>query len=144
MADQRVVVCLEGPGRGEQGGELGMGVSEACATDITDPRYEAGYELLQTLGKGAKPAPHPGAAHRARRRRPGAQPARSCGPDRAADGPRRRHPGPDPGRPKPSRPTLPAWALAEVTAGQSANSTGTFERPDARQAEVTLSCLWAV
>ena len=80
MADQRVVVCLEGPGRGEQGGELGMGVSEACATDITDPRYEAGYELLQTLGNGAKPAPHPGAAHRARRRRPGAQPARSCGP----------------------------------------------------------------
>lgn len=45
---------------------LGLRVSEACATDITDLRYEAGYELLHVLGKGAKPAdipaPHPAAA----------------------------------------------------------------------------------
>lgn len=37
-------------------GMLGLRVSEACATDITDLRYEAGYELLHVLGKGAKPA----------------------------------------------------------------------------------------
>ena len=34
---------------------LGLRISEACATDITDIRYEAGYELLHVLGKGAKP-----------------------------------------------------------------------------------------
>ncbi len=38
---------------------LGLRVSEACATDITDLRYEAGYELLHVLGKGAKPADIP-------------------------------------------------------------------------------------
>jgi len=32
-------------------GMLGLRVSEACATDITDLRYEAGYELLHVLGK---------------------------------------------------------------------------------------------
>ena len=40
-------------------GMLGLRVSEACATDITDIRYEAGYELLHVLGKGAKPADIP-------------------------------------------------------------------------------------
>ena len=40
-------------------GMLGLRVSEACATDITDLRYEAGYELLHVLGKGAKPADIP-------------------------------------------------------------------------------------
>jgi integrase len=38
---------------------LGLRVSEACGTDITDLRYEAGYELLHVLGKGAKPADIP-------------------------------------------------------------------------------------
>jgi len=40
-------------------GMLGLRVSEACETDITDIRYEAGYELLHVLGKGAKPADIP-------------------------------------------------------------------------------------
>ena len=40
-------------------GMLGLRVSEACATDIADLRYEAGYELLHVLGKGAKPADIP-------------------------------------------------------------------------------------
>jgi len=40
-------------------GMLGLRVSEACATDITDLRYEAGYELLHVFGKGAKPADIP-------------------------------------------------------------------------------------
>lgn len=35
---------------------LGRRVSEACAADITDIRYESGYELLHVIGKGAKPA----------------------------------------------------------------------------------------
>ena len=38
---------------------LGLRVSEACATDITDLRSEAGYELLHVLGKGARPADIP-------------------------------------------------------------------------------------
>ena len=38
---------------------LRLRVSEACATDITDLRYEAGYELLHVLGKGVKPADIP-------------------------------------------------------------------------------------
>jgi site-specific recombinase XerD len=40
-------------------GMLGLRVSEACATDIGDLRYEAGYELLHVLGKGTKPADIP-------------------------------------------------------------------------------------
>jgi Phage integrase family len=40
-------------------GMLGLRVSEACAADIADLRYEAGYELLHVLGKGAKPADIP-------------------------------------------------------------------------------------
>ncbi len=40
-------------------GMLGLRISEACGTDITDIRYEAGYELLHVLGKGAKPADIP-------------------------------------------------------------------------------------
>jgi integrase/recombinase XerD len=40
-------------------GMLGLRVSEACGTDIADLRYEAGYELLHVLGKGAKPADIP-------------------------------------------------------------------------------------
>jgi len=40
-------------------GTLGLRVSKACATNITDLRYEAGYELLHVLGRGAKPADIP-------------------------------------------------------------------------------------
>ena len=40
-------------------GMLGLRVSEACAADITDLLYQAGYELLHVLGKGAKPADIP-------------------------------------------------------------------------------------
>jgi len=40
-------------------GMLGLRVSEACGTDITDLRYESGYELLHVTGKGAKPADIP-------------------------------------------------------------------------------------
>ncbi len=49
--DDHALVCLLGM--------LGLRVSEACATDITDLRYEAGYELRHVLGKGAKPADIP-------------------------------------------------------------------------------------
>jgi integrase/recombinase XerD len=38
---------------------LGLRVSEACAGHITDLHYQAGYELLHALGKGAKPADIP-------------------------------------------------------------------------------------
>lgn len=38
--NDRALVCL-----------LGLRVSEACAADITDIRYEVGYELLHVLGK---------------------------------------------------------------------------------------------
>ena len=40
-------------------GMLGLRVSEACGADITDIRYESGYELLHVIGKGAKPADIP-------------------------------------------------------------------------------------
>ena len=40
-------------------GMLGLRISEACAADITDIRYESGYELLHIIGKGAKPADIP-------------------------------------------------------------------------------------
>lgn len=40
-------------------GMLGLRVSEACAADMADIRYDAGYELLHVLGKGAKPADIP-------------------------------------------------------------------------------------
>ena len=40
-------------------GMLGLRISEACAANITDLRYESGYELLHVLGKGAKPADIP-------------------------------------------------------------------------------------
>ena len=40
-------------------GMLGLRVSEACGADVTDIRYEAGYELLHVVGKGAKPADIP-------------------------------------------------------------------------------------
>ena len=40
-------------------GMLGLRVSEACNADITDIRYESGYELLHVIGKGAKPADIP-------------------------------------------------------------------------------------
>jgi integrase len=53
-------------------GMLGLRVSEACATDITDLRYEAGYELLHVLDKGA----HPGRL--GRRYHPADQPARAA------------------------------------------------------------------
>ena len=50
-ANDHALVCLLGM--------LGLRVSKACATDITDLRYEAGYELLHVRGKGAKPADIP-------------------------------------------------------------------------------------
>jgi site-specific recombinase XerD len=40
-------------------GMLGLRISEACAADIADIRYESGYELLHIVGKGAKPADIP-------------------------------------------------------------------------------------
>lgn len=40
-------------------GMLGPRVSDACSVDITDIRYESGYELLHVIGKGAKPADTP-------------------------------------------------------------------------------------
>jgi site-specific recombinase XerD len=40
-------------------GMIGLRVSEACAVDITDIRYESGYELLRVIGKGAKPSDIP-------------------------------------------------------------------------------------
>jgi site-specific recombinase XerD len=40
-------------------GMIGLRVSEACAANITDIRYESGYELLHVIGKGAKPADIP-------------------------------------------------------------------------------------
>ncbi len=41
----------ERPCAGRLLGMLGLRVSEACATDIIDLRYDAGYELLHVLGK---------------------------------------------------------------------------------------------
>lgn len=40
-------------------GMLGLRVSEACAADIHDIRYESGYDLLHVIGKGAKAADIP-------------------------------------------------------------------------------------
>ena len=40
-------------------GMLGLRVSEACNADVTDLRYDSGYELLHIVGKGAKPADIP-------------------------------------------------------------------------------------
>ena len=40
-------------------GMLGLRISEACRADITDLGYHSGYELLQILGKGHKPATIP-------------------------------------------------------------------------------------
>jgi site-specific recombinase XerD len=40
-------------------GMLGLRVSEACNADVTDLRYDSGYELLHIVGKGAKPADVP-------------------------------------------------------------------------------------
>jgi len=40
-------------------GMIGLRVSEACRADIGDIRYQAGYEILHVLGKGAKPADIP-------------------------------------------------------------------------------------
>jgi integrase/recombinase XerD len=40
-------------------GMLGLRVSEACGADLTDLRYESGYELPHIVGKGAKPADIP-------------------------------------------------------------------------------------
>ncbi len=74
----------------------------ACGTDITDLRYESGYELLHVTGKGAKPAviPLPIPVLRAVRdavdgRSERAYPAHT---QRTADGPRGRQPGADQGR----------------------------------------------
>lgn len=40
-------------------GMLGLRISEACNANITDIRYESGYELLHVIGKGSKPADIP-------------------------------------------------------------------------------------
>jgi integrase/recombinase XerD len=40
-------------------GMLGLRVSEACRANITDLSYHSGYELLQIIGKGNKPATIP-------------------------------------------------------------------------------------
>jgi site-specific recombinase XerD len=40
-------------------GMIGLRVSEACQIDVTDLRYQAGYELLSIMGKGHKPADIP-------------------------------------------------------------------------------------
>jgi len=40
-------------------GMIGLRVSEACSADVTDLRYESGYELLHVVGKGGKPADIP-------------------------------------------------------------------------------------
>lgn len=40
-------------------GMVGLRVSEACNANVTDLRYESGYELLHIIGKGAKPADIP-------------------------------------------------------------------------------------
>ena len=40
-------------------GMLGLRVSEACAAQVGDLRYSAGYELLRVVGKGGKPAEIP-------------------------------------------------------------------------------------
>jgi integrase/recombinase XerD len=40
-------------------GMIGLRVSEACGTNISDLRYESGYELLHVIGKGAKPGDIP-------------------------------------------------------------------------------------
>ncbi len=64
-------------------GMLGLRVSEACAAEIIDIRYEAGYELLHVVGKGVKPADIPlpisvlRAVHEATT---AGGAARSCGP----------------------------------------------------------------
>jgi integrase len=50
-ATDHALVCLLGM--------IGLRVSEACAANITDIRYESGYELLHVIGKGAKPADIP-------------------------------------------------------------------------------------
>jgi integrase/recombinase XerD len=80
-------------------GMLGLRVGEACNANITDIRYEAGYELLHVIGKGAKPAdiPMPIPVLRAVKE---ATDGRQSGPDPAdpiwtTDGPRRGQPGPD-------------------------------------------------
>jgi len=77
-------------------GMLGLRVSEACGTDITDLRCEAGYELLHVLGKGAKPAdiPLPIPADGPRRRQPGTDPRRPIRRDRSPDQPARPAPHP--------------------------------------------------
>lgn len=40
-------------------GMIGLRVSEACNADITELRYQGGYEILHVIGKGAKPADIP-------------------------------------------------------------------------------------
>ena len=40
-------------------GMIGLRVSEACHIDVTDLRYQSGYELLSIMGKGRKPADIP-------------------------------------------------------------------------------------
>jgi integrase/recombinase XerD len=40
-------------------GMIGLRVSEACATNVADIRYESGYEILHVIGKGRKPADIP-------------------------------------------------------------------------------------
>lgn len=50
-------------------GMLGLRVSEACASDITDIRYESGYKLLHVIDKGRQTSRHPTADRGPARRR---------------------------------------------------------------------------
>jgi integrase len=50
-ANDHALVCLLGM--------IGLRVSEACALNVTDIRYESGYELIRVIGKGSKPADIP-------------------------------------------------------------------------------------
>jgi integrase len=105
-------------------GMLGLRVSEACATDITDIRYESGYELLHIVGKGAKPADIPlrsRSCERSGRRSAAARPGRSCAPAPAAEWtglePAARSPG------SPARLASPALSARTDCAGRSAPPT---------------------
>jgi integrase/recombinase XerD len=83
-------------------GMLGLRVSEACASDITDIRYEGWLRAAARARQGRQasrhPAAHPGAAGRAGGRRHRHHGADLADPDRTADAPSRSQPGTDLGR----------------------------------------------
>jgi integrase len=116
--NDRALVCLLGM--------LGLRVSEACATDIPDLRYEAGYELLHVLGKGAKPAdiPLPIPLLRAVREADDGRTAgaRSCGPAPGGGWTAPAPPGHSAGSPAP--PASLARSARTAFAGRSAPPAG--------------------